>query len=546
MKIKDLNIKILSFILVIGVVTILACQKEEEVYPRTRLFQPVLNEDLYSIDNTIIVNLGNMKEAVNYTIEVSRDSFLTTDYTFQTDTNLVIIDENTVGEELLWFTIYQVRATAHANDAAYNSLPSLLGSVRTQKFPSNMNAPSTFDILDTRAKVTWIPYGQPITKIKVFAGTDARLASPLAEYELTQEEKDAQLKIVSGLVANTQYLMAIYSGDVLRGWEVYMTREAFVAGDNVLDLSGIDSTVILADVLGDVADETIVVLEGGKTYMAGGYSFDKSIAFLAGYSFTPAMPVIDCSSNFNLNDGSNIDYVTFKDIHLTAPNGFGGRYVFNIDKSGSIGELKFESCVIRTLRGICRMKGGEGTLDKYTITDCKVDSINGYAVLSVDKNTWMCNDILLENSSISKCQYFLVSKNNSNSVTIDACTINEAPEKGRQMFRWRESGQDEVANGITIKNSIIGHGWNMAGETDYLIDGFDGLANANWNIVNVYTTSDFGYREGKDEIPGFPSVTYAGTVYDLWTNPDNSIFEFKDTGFAGKGDAGDPDWRIGL
>ena len=325
-----------------------------------------------------------------------------------------------------------------------------------------------------------------------------------------------------------------------------MTREAFVAGDNVLDLSGIDSTVILADVLGDVADGTIVILEGGTTYMAGGYSFDKSIAFVAGYSFTPALPVIDCSSNFNLSDGSNIDYVTFKDIHLTAPDGFGGRYVFNIDQSGSIGELKFESCVIRTLRGICRMKGGEGTLDKYTITDCKVDSINGYAVLAVDKNTWMCNDILLENSSISKCQYFLVSRNNSNSVTIDGCTINEAPEKGRQMFRWRESGQDEVANGITIKNSIIGHGWNMAGETDYLIDGFDGLANTNWNIVNVYATSDFGYGEGKDQIPGFPSVTYSGTVYDLWTNPDNSIFEFKDTGFAGKGDAGDPDWRIGL
>ena len=78
------------------------------------------------------------------------------------------------------------------------------------------------------------------------------------------------------------------------------------------------------------------------------------------------------------------------------------------------------------------MKGGEGTLDKYTITDCQVDSINGYGVLSVDKNTWACNDILLENSSFSKCIYFLVSRNNSNTVTLDGCTINEAPEKGRQ------------------------------------------------------------------------------------------------------------------
>ena len=29
---------------------------------------------------------------------------------------------------------------------------------------------------------------------------------------------------------------------------------------------------------------------------------------------------------------------------------FGGRYVFNIDKTSTVGEIKFESCVIRTLR----------------------------------------------------------------------------------------------------------------------------------------------------------------------------------------------------
>ena len=84
------------------------------------------------------------------------------------------------------------------------------------------------------------------------------------------------------------------------------------------------------------------------------------------------------------------------------------------------------------------------------------------------------------------------------------------------------------------------------GETDYAVDGFDGLANTNWNIVNTYTTGDFVYGSGKDEIPGFPSFTYSGTIYDLWNNPDNADFSFKDTGFAGKGNSGDPRWRIGL
>lgn len=542
-----INIKALVLLLIAGLFIVTACQEDEKVYPRTRLFQPVLNEDLFSVDNTIIVNMGKMIEAQSYTVEVSRDSFLTTDYSFATDTNYVVIDEETVGEELLWFTVYQVQVTAHADNAEYNSLPSLLGSIRTQKFPSNMGTPTYFDILDTQAKVFWTTSGAPVTGVKIFAGDDNRLTTPLQEYELTPEEQAGELKIVAGLTANSMYQIAIYSGDEIRGWEQYQTREALVEGDNVINLSGIDTVVNLAAVLADAADGSILLLEGGKTYLAGGYAFDKSIDFMAGYSFVPALPIIDCNTNFNLSEGSSVDYITFKDIHLTASDdGFNGRYVFNIDKGGTIGEIKYESCKIRTLRGVTRIKGGEGILDKFTIMNSVIDSIRDYAVLTVDKNSWMCNEILIQNSTISKTKMFLTSRNNSNSITIDGCTLSEVPEKGRQMFRWRESGQSEVLNGITITNTIWGHGWNMDGEEDYLVNGFDGLESTNWNIVNTYATSDFGYAEGKNEIPGFPSVTYSGTAAELWTSPYMSIFDFKDTGFAGKSDSGDPRWRIGL
>src|SRR6056297_2004832 len=156
----------------------LSCEPEEN-YPRTRLFQPVLNEALYSVDNTIVVNLGKLKQSTGYLVEVSRDSFLTVDYSLEIDTNFVILDEETLGEELLWFTIYQVQVTAYADDPEYNSLPSFLGSVRTQKYPSNMHAPTTFDVLDTRAKVEWDPVGDPITHVKIFSENDLRLSTPL-------------------------------------------------------------------------------------------------------------------------------------------------------------------------------------------------------------------------------------------------------------------------------------------------------------------------------------------------------------------------------
>jgi hypothetical protein len=194
------------------------------------------------------------------------------------------------------------------------------------------------------------------------------------------------------------------------------------------------------------------------------------------------------------------------------------------------------------------MKDGAGTLDSYTIRNSQIDSVRDYGLLTVDVSTWQCNDILIENSTISKTEAFIQSRNNSNSLKIDGCTVNESPQTGRRIFRYREVGQDNVVTGITISNSIWGHAWDVANEENYLIDGFDGLGSTTFIVSNVYATSEFGFdiAGGKDEIPGFPSFTYSGLVTDLWTDPYNAVFEIKDPGFSGKGDAGDPRWRVGL
>jgi len=80
--------------------------------------------------------MGSLKNTIGYTIEVSRDTFATIEYTVESDVSYVILGEDNLGEGLFWNTLYQVRATAHAEDPQYDSKPSDLGSVRTNRFPT--------------------------------------------------------------------------------------------------------------------------------------------------------------------------------------------------------------------------------------------------------------------------------------------------------------------------------------------------------------------------------------------------------------------------
>jgi len=319
---------------------------------------------------------------------------------------------------------------------------------------------------------------------------------------------------------------------------------------DVIDLSGIDNPEILADTLPDVADGAIILLEPGKTYNhfyedAGGYALDKSVEFHSSDPEAAEMPRIDCRQNFNFVDGANVGSVVFKNIAFyNGEDGWDNRYVFNVDVSATVGEIVFESCNIRSIRGIVRLKDGEGVLDKFTLSDCVIDSIRNYGIITVDDDAWMCNDILIENSTISRTEQFLQSRNNSNSVVIQNCNLDVLPKTGKQLFRWRTSGQDNVTNGITLRNIIISHAWDLEVTGGVVIDGFDGLGETAWTVENCYATNEYS-NEGKDTIPGFPTAVYAGTADELWVDRANGDYHFLDASFAGAGTAGDPRWAGG-
>lgn len=550
--------KALLFLLAGMALFFVACEDEEEMFEKTRLFRPVLNEELSSELNTIIVNMGNIREATSYTIEVSRDSFRTIDYKIETDTNYIVInDELLNGDPLFWNTLYQVRATAHAADPAFDSRVSDLGSVRTQRFPSILNLPATSDVIDVAARVTWQVAGAPVTKIKIFAPTDLKLTTPLAERDVTAEEQRAGVAIVTGLNPATAYQIAIYSGadgKTLRGWETYRTLEAGVDlnAANVTNLTENEDPDAVINAVASAADGAIIVVKKGVQYNLPSENLDKSITIRGAYGFGSQKAILFTTGNWNIANGATIDHIRFIDLEVRGED-IGGDYVFNPNNSNPtmVNELTFDNCIINTFRGIIRIRG-KVFITNYNIKNSIVHHIGGYGVFTTDTDgagNAAFDNMVLQNSTFSKINTFLTSRQNMQSILIDACTMNEVAAPDGIVFRWRGTKGElsNVLKGITITNTIWGPAWDEAKSGNLNVRGiYEGLEATSFNIVNTYATSDFGFTAGS-EIPGFPSRRYNGAAKDLWVNPfDGLNFNFKDTGFAGKYDSGDPRWRAKL
>ncbi|MDF1572017.1 MAG: cadherin-like beta sandwich domain-containing protein [Bacteroidales bacterium] len=310
---------------------------------------------------------------------------------------------------------------------------------------------------------------------------------------------------------------------------------------DVIDLTAVDNPDILADTLPDLNSGSIVLLKPGMTYNAGSYAFDKSLTLQNSEPSNLNRPKIYCGDNFNFVDGATIDSIIFRNIEFYGE--YDARYVLNADVSATVGKIMFQGCYMHDLRGVARIKGGTGTLDHYIIDDCVITMIKNYGILTVDVNTWAANNILLKNSTVSKTQAFLTSRNNTETLTIEGCTFSETPAAGERMFRWREVGQDNVTGGIMVKNTLWGTGWDETATGSTAYDGYDGLGTTTWTFENTYVTSDLDIADGTDSIDGF-NYLYADLSTALWLNPASGNLHYADTTFDGIGNAGDQRWAI--
>jgi hypothetical protein len=316
-----------------------------------------------------------------------------------------------------------------------------------------------------------------------------------------------------------------------------------VNAQDVVDLTAIDNPDILADTLPDLNSGAIVLLKPGMEYNAGGYSFDSSLTLQSSEPSNLILPKINCAADVAFGDGAVIDSLIFRNIEFFGT--YDARYVINSNVTATVGKLMFDGCYMHDLRGILRMKDtGPGTLDNYVVNNCVITMIRDYGLLTVDVNTWICNNIAIQNSTFSKMRTFITSKNNTTSLLFDGCVLSEVPAAGQRFLRWRETGQDNITDGIMVKNTLWGTGWDETNTGSTAYDGYDGLGETTWTFDNVYATSDLEFAADKDTIKGF-NYTYESLSTDLWMDLAKGNFLFADTTFNGIGNAGDQRWGIG-
>lgn len=530
---------------------LVSCEEELVVQP-SRLFMPVLSKELKAEFNTIIVQIAKSKQADGYTLEVSRDTFKTIDYTLRIDTNYVVLNEETLnGDPLFWNTLYQIRAKTHAKDPQYDSKVSDLGNVRTERFPSVQKVPASNDVIDRAAKVKWTVSGLPITKIVVFAGSDLKLSKPLREIQLTAAQQATGEAVISNLEAETKYQLAIYSGATLRGWENYQTLPSAIDYNDprVINLSESTDPDALSAAIATASDGSIIVLKKGVSYNTPTTPLDKSITIRGAYGFeSKKATLVNC--NWNIANGAQLDHVRFVDVEIVGA-GIAGAYIFNPSPSvlTTIKDFVLDDCIVSEVRGVIRIRS-LAFVTNFTIKNSIIHRVGNYGVITTDtdgENRATMQNVVFENSTFSKINMLITSRQNMKSVKIDGCTMSEVGVTNGVIFNWRgtKGVRSNVEEGISISNTVWGHGWDEAGTQTFAVRGIaGGLEATNISILNTYATSDFAFVAGS-EIPTFPSTVYTKKAVDLWESPYTGLnFNFKDGSFVGRRDVGDPRWRV--
>lgn len=516
-----------------------SCEKDDdlEVGVPKRMFTPASEIKATSAETSVFLSwhpsLHTSGMDVSYTVEVAADTLFETDVVFTTvtDTAGVTITDQDIQVRTPYFA--RVKANANENSAESGWVVSSSFRIRGEQiFLPLGNA----DITHEGAVLSWRE-SAGISKIVVTA-IDAEGEPVGGGITIDLDEADIlnRQKLIIGLESETRYSAEIFAGANSKGTIVFTTTEALEEG--VIDLTGItDRPSVLQDTLSQIDAGSIVLLKKGVTYTIDATTLlDRSVKIMSEVTFEPGKAKIYFTSNFNLVEGSAIDFIEFDNLEMESDNR-NGRYVFNIGNAATVGKLSFEGCIIKEFRGLARLQSAGVFVTDFIFNNNVVSGIANYGIINTDNVGARVDNIKLTNSTFYDVETVIVSRNGadpSNSILIDKCTFNKALLPSRYLIDYNSVN---VTNGIQLNNSILGIGQGAPNDDgDVTVRGIRVGDGTLVEVSNTYKTAD--YVSTNNDIPDLKP--YAGTSEDLFVDPANGNFTIKDDSFEGKDTAGDP------
>lgn len=388
------------------------------------------------------------------------------------------------------------------------------------------------------AELTWTA-GLAVTHLEVFNRETEAVEQTI---DLTAADIDAGELRVDGLTADTKYTLNLYNNDVRRGYASFQTFPNPPSADVVLNLAPGDSLnqKLMDDIeAAGISSVTISLAPETAFYYADNLKLPADVAFTFFGLAGDTKPVIAIKA---LTLGSKHDFVKFQNVELSGSyqeqDGATKQadYLLNQSAVTQIKTLTFEGCTIRGYKNTpIRMQGSNPKMiNNLVINNCEMEGAKGrtYSFIHIDASSGygQVKNVLMTNSTLTysgKCVIYLRNYD-SETVTIKNCTFSKVIGAGDYFIDCDKNG---VMGGITIENCIFG---STSAETSRGI-----RSTGSVSVSNTYATKDWVI--GNSPISNL--IDYDGTEEDLFIDPENGIYRFKDNFFAGRKDAGDPRWR---
>jgi len=320
-----------------------------------------------------------------------------------------------------------------------------------------------------------------------------------------------------------------------------------------------------SDGSGSIRDSMVVCLSGDTIMLAEGKSYeweadsyawpvDRSVTIMGTSAVNRSIISVTGGASACIKLPASVDSIVFRQLNIVHATGASaGTYFINQAAADAcdVKKLIFDGCNISGLgRSILRLQASAspsnqkvGTLvvNNTVVTDCGTQSGQNYAFIQcttyglVD-NIWLTNSTF---SNVSKTTNFISGSNSTQvfqNIAINGCTFyNVIGTGGRHFIDGGTSASTNVA--VTIQNTILGKVVDISLATNR------GTRGCTVTTTNTYQTTDWVTTASATQLDIPNTTPYAGSAADLFTDPDNGDFHFKDVNFAGAATAGDPRWR---